>query len=589
MKVYKYLIIKAVLLLTLFSGNVHSQGTVIQVGMGETATLNASLETSGSITAPVYRWYDQPTGGTLLHTGATFITATAITSDTVFYVSVEGDDYCESLRQTVTVMIERANAITVCYGETATLNASLAAAGLITNPVYKWYDRPTGGTLLHTGETFTTSVPLTSDTAFYVSVEGDDYCVSSRLTVSVIADACAADAIVCIGEKATLTASLETAGSITNPVYRWYAAPSGGTPLHTGTTFTTSAGITTDTAFYVSVEGDDYCESPRQRTTVSAIDCGSFAKKNATILPNTVAENGTYPNPQSLLGNEVVKYEITVRNPTLTSVDIVIVDTLPAYLDYVGSATPSLAVPPGTTAPSQPERDVLTWRFTGIAPNGSVTASFNAMPESGAVASQPLFINRAMASIVIAPGDSMRIQTNGTFHQGAGISIITFSASIGGEIFNATEQALDYMSTPTAGIIIAPEEGYKFAGWSHDGYTSLRGVSIRAQRGIMHYDTLTVYGNVQLHAEFVPVEMLLKEEAEDAVEDVSDEDKAWAVKDELFVRTTQAGSIVRIYTTEGVLREQHTMVSAGTTSRKLPRGIYIVTINNGIGHKTRIE
>jgi len=50
-----------------------------------------------------------------------------------------------------------------------------------------------------------------------------------------------------------------------------------------------------------------------------------------------------------------------------------------------------------------------------------------------------------------------------------------------------------------------------------------------------------------------------------------------------------AGSIVRVYSTEGVLREQHTIVSAGTTSRKLSRGIYMVTINNNIGHKVRVE
>ena len=67
------------------------------------------------------------------------------------------------------------------------------------------------------------------------------------------------------------------------------------------------------------------------------------------------------------------------------------------------------------------------------------------------------------------------------------------------------------------------------------------------------------------------------------------EDKVWAAEDELIIRTTKPGSIIRIYSLDGVLREQHTIVSPGTTSKQLSRGIYIVTINNNLGNKIRIE
>ena len=106
----------------------------------------------------------------------------------------------------------------------------------------------------------------------------------------------------------------------------------------------------------------------------------------------------------------------------------------------------------------------------------------------------------------------------------------------------------------------------------------------------MHYDTLTVYGNVELHANFVPIEASTDDEQEDVELKASETaDKAWAVEDELFITTTSVGSVVRIYTTEGVLFEQQTIASAGTTTMKLSRGIYIVTINNCFGHKIRIE
>ena len=315
--------------------------------------------------------------------------------------------------------------------------------------------------------------------------------------------------------------------------------------------------------------------------------------KDAEVL-TVFAGNGSYANPVSLLGSETIKYTITAVNPTQNPVTIVVTDTLPAYLGYEtgsaaipGSGFESISPTTGIT----PQRTILKWKYTLANFKDTKSVTFEAKPVSGAVASQPLFINHATVSLIRVANDTIQhIRTNGTFHQGAGISIMTFSAGLGGEIFNATEQALDYMSTPEAGIIIASEEGYKFAGWSHNGYTSLRGVAIAAQKGIMHYDTLTVYGNVELHADFVPKEESLGEEIEEVEPKTSEAtDKVWTVNDELFITTTQAGSIVRIYTTEGVLREQRTIVSAGTTAIKISRGIYIVTINNNIGNKIMIK
>ena len=470
-----------------------------------------------------------------------------------------------------------------CKGETTTLTASLETSASIINPTFKWYSAPVGGTLLHTGTAFATTAVITTDTTFYVVLEGDNYCPGTRLAVNVIPELCTGDVMICAGETVTLKASLEASAPLTNPTYKWYDSPDGSTLLHTGANLTT-APLTADTSFYVSVESSDHCAGALRKVNVKVVDCPSLARKKSTILDPFFEHNGAYSNPVSILHGERIKYEITATNVNPLVSTVTITDTLPAYLDYRTGTADNSGV--ATTITSlTPNRDVIKWSLT-IPSGTSQTVSFEATPTSGASASQPLFINRASVGI---PGLAREIPTNSTYHQGAGISIMTFSAGLGGEIFNATEQALDYMSTPTAGIIIAPEEGYKFAGWSQDGYTSLRGVSIRAQRGIMHYDTLTVYGNVQLHAEFVPVEMLLKDEQEEAVSEMSDEDKVWAVKDEMFIRTTTAGSIVRIYTTEGILREQRTIVAPGTTTSKMPRGIYVVTINNAIGHKVRIE
>ena len=403
-------------------------------------------------------------------------------------------------------------------------------------------------------------------------------------------------------------------------------------------------------------------ECREYNNTISFVNPLKFHKEATLMLTPVFKHNGTYANPVSVLFNEDILYEITAINTKRSPASITITDTIPAYLRYV----PGSAMPNDGTATIDSSRlsidNSLKWTFTGVPYIDSRTVSFKATPVDGASASQPLYINYArviVAGIDPDGGPDMHYAiTNNTYHQGAGISLMTFSAGFGGSIYNADEQALDYMSKPRSGVIVAPDEGYRFAGWSHGGYTSLRGATIASQSGIMLYDTLTVYGNVELRASFVPEEYAIAyylngganaadnptvytvesgtialeapQKAGDTFtgwtgsngdtpqssviisggstgelkfyanfllsgrenvkpdESIGD-DKAWAVDDELYLRTNKANSVVRIYSLDGVLRGQHTIVIPGITTKKLTRGIYIVTINNGIGVKVLIE
>ena len=405
-------------------------------------------------------------------------------------------------------------------------------------------------------------------------------------------------------------------------------------------------------------------DSPYQMECDFSDNTISFAnpqlmKKEATLILMPAfpdfKHNGTYPNPVSVLYNEEIKYEITAVNTTPSTGTVIITDTIPAYLEYVsGTATTTDVIfVSDKVAVNHVIYDRLMWTFSNVTSMDTITVSFNAKPVSGAVASQPLFINHAWVKLESMP----QIVTNDTYHQGAGISIMTFSAGIGGSIYNAGEQVLDYMTTPLTGVIIAPDEGYRFTGWSHDAYSSLRGVEVEARAGIILYDTLTVYGDVELHANFkleeYPVRYYLNgsdnsktnpsvytiksenitleapekegdtflgwtgsngEKPQQSVviangstgelvfyanflysgrEDVEPEasvgnDNAWTVNDDLYIRTSKAGSIVRIFSLDGILREQRTIVSPGISTMKYPRGIYVVTINNSIGRKIKI-
>jgi uncharacterized repeat protein (TIGR02543 family) len=238
----------------------------------------------------------------------------------------------------------------------------------------------------------------------------------------------------------------------------------------------------------------------------------NYMAKDAKLLPATTVNNGVYPNPVSILYLDTIEYKISAINANLDSGTVIIRDTLPAYLRYVDDGTadwynkslPSRSSFSSGTIIGPPLRDTLVWQFDSLKSQEPVWATFRATPVSGVIASQPMFINRAWITV----SDTILIPTgNSTYHQGAGVSTVTFSAPAqGGDIYNATPQVLDYRTSPRSGILVVPDEGYEFAGWSHDDYISLRGERIEARSGIMHYDTLTIYGDVELHADFTPKE-----------------------------------------------------------------------------------
>ena len=383
-------------------------------------------------------------------------------------------------------------------------------------------------------------------------------------------------------------------------------------------------------------------------------------KKRATLLLTPpFPHNGTMPNPVAMLFTDTVEYRISAINGYVTPMNIQIIDTLPAYLDYVPLSSNQPVTQ--TTLLGVPLRDKLVWSFSAVIPTDSAVVTFRATLPEAVSASQPLLANKAYVAI---QGDT--VPTNVTWHQGAGVMVVTFSAGFGGKIYQATEQVLDYRTTPHAGVIIVPDEGYRFAGWSHADYLSLRGEMIQAQSGIMLYDTLTIYGDVELHADFEledypivyhlnggyfpsviarneaicshfsiespSITLEVPQKASDVFvgwtgangdepqltvtipagstgerayyahflfsgqEEIDpqpilmpSDDMIWVAQHELYVRTAKAGSILRIYTLDGVLQQQQAILHPGETKYKLASGLYIVTLNNGIGQKVMVD
>ncbi|WP_183574592.1 PKD-like domain-containing protein [Mucilaginibacter sp. X5P1] len=130
-----------------------------------------------------YGWYDSPAGGNLLSSAQVFVTS-ALTTNATYYVQTASNG-CESTRTPVTVTVNPitpsptvSGATSVCAGSTATVSASTTASGGIL-----WYDAATGGTLLGSGNNYTT--PALTETTTYYAESNSSTCPSDRTPVTV--------------------------------------------------------------------------------------------------------------------------------------------------------------------------------------------------------------------------------------------------------------------------------------------------------------------------------------------------------------------------------------------------------------------
>lgn len=228
---------------------------------GHTANLHASAP------AGVINWYDVPTGGTPLISSPDYTTP-PLTANTTYYVETQLNT-CVSPRNAVTVFVNAVPpapaplSLSTCYGTSVTISPPPPPAG----SDYQWFDQLTGGTLLHTGNTYPT--PVLTDPATYFLQITNGNCASARVLVDVsILQQPAAPTvnapIICNGTSATLTP--------TGPggTYTWYSTATGTTPITTNPSFTTPA-LKVTTTYYVTATSAQGCVSPRTAVTVTVL------------------------------------------------------------------------------------------------------------------------------------------------------------------------------------------------------------------------------------------------------------------------------------------------------------------------------
>ncbi|WP_074241798.1 Ig-like domain-containing protein [Chitinophaga niabensis] len=272
--------------------------TAKTVCIGNTADLHVVNPQPGL----TYRWYDAAVGGTIVSSSPDFITP-ALSANKDYYVAAINGSNCASVTRTrVSVTVTNGPAVpaapaevTVCRGNRPTVSVQNANANL----QYRWYDAPIGGTLLFTGNTYSTADPLNvKDTVYLEASLPGGTCISNgRAQVILIpADAPGNPVLVnsgavtvCTGTTATFNVQNPTA----NVTYRWYDAATGGNVLlANGTSYTTGV-LTANMDVYVEALIGGGCASAgraKGTATVSPVPGAPLVTADAnTVCPDSSA------------------------------------------------------------------------------------------------------------------------------------------------------------------------------------------------------------------------------------------------------------------------------------------------------------
>jgi gliding motility-associated-like protein len=242
--------------------------------IGDEATLHAG---SSTITNPVFSWYSDAKLTNRLFVGSDY--KVNPTATTTYYVAVQGEGICinapDSAKK-VTVVVNplpdkpqvNTPGSPICGSGTATLDITNVQTGV----TYNWYTSDKGGSPVHTGTSFTTP-SLTATTTYYVEAANAGGCINTggRATVTVTVDPVPDKPQVNVPAEPICgsgTATLDITNAQTGVTYNWYTSDKGGSPVHTGTSFTTPS-LTATTIYYIEAANTGGCINPEGRTAVT--------------------------------------------------------------------------------------------------------------------------------------------------------------------------------------------------------------------------------------------------------------------------------------------------------------------------------
>lgn len=293
-----------------------------------TSTTNASRCGSGTValsavaSAGTYSWFTTETGGTSLGSAATYTTP-SISITTTYYVSATSSGCTTPTRTPVTATVNVIPTVvsTVpgnrCGVGTVSLEAS-PSAGTI-----NWFAASTGGTAIASGNAFT-SPSISTNTTYYVSATEGNCTTASRTavvaTVYAIPTVTGSTPSSRCGSGTVTLAAVASSGTL-----NWYANPTGGASLGSGTSFI-SPSISESTSYYVDATANSCTSASRvavlatinpQPTITSSTDASRCG--NGTLVLNAAASAGTVRWYSAASGGSVLFNGSAYTTPALSS------------------------------------------------------------------------------------------------------------------------------------------------------------------------------------------------------------------------------------------------------------------------------
>lgn len=282
-------------------GRVELDATPVPTTQGASRCGPGSLVLTASSPYTI-RWFDAMIGGNQVGSGPNFTTPVLNSTTTYF---AEARDGCPSIRIATEAIIDTVPAAPVANDEYSCGPGSVTLLASSSYTVY-WYNAATGGTLLGTGQLYTTPV-LNTTTSYYVEAGND--CRSPRTHVQV--DILSPGQINSVGNASRCgPGSVVLTASSADPI-TWYDQASGGNTLGTGPSFTTPT-INSSTTYYA---------------VANPLCPGNPVAVTATVLPG----------PIIFLGNDTM----------IASGSSLVLDAGPGYATYAwstGASTQTITV-----------------------------------------------------------------------------------------------------------------------------------------------------------------------------------------------------------------------------------------------------
>ena len=281
------------------------QATDVAVCAGSTATFTITSPQTGV----TYTWYDAPTGGNLLATGATYTTGPLSASATYYIAAVNAAGCSGSTRTAVNANVAQAplapaigvSPVVICAGGNATLQVQNPQGGI----VYDWYDAPSGGNLVFQGNPFVTPALVSGRTYYVAAVNGLLGCATSARTPDSVAIGSQPAVPVLVNPTVTTCAGSNVTLQVQNPqaglVYTWLSSPTSTTPLFTGPLYSLP-GDTASGTYYVSAGTTGGCTSASDAVATVTVDPAPVnpvvQTPGVTVCPGNSAAF-TVNNPQA--------------------------------------------------------------------------------------------------------------------------------------------------------------------------------------------------------------------------------------------------------------------------------------------------